>query len=27
LTKYHLVPQQPKRAGEAAVPEIAKTRP
>ncbi|MBZ5667724.1 MAG: TIGR00730 family Rossman fold protein [Acidobacteriia bacterium] len=27
LTKYHLGPQQPKRAGEAAVPEIAKTRP
>jgi hypothetical protein len=27
LTKYHLAPQQPKRAGEAAVPEIAKTRP
>ena len=27
LTKYHLGPQQPKRAGEAATPEIAKTRP
>ena len=27
LTTYHLAPQQPKRAGEAAVPEIAKTRP
>jgi uncharacterized protein (TIGR00730 family) len=27
LTKYHLGAQQPKRAGEAAVPEIAKTRP
>ncbi len=27
LTKYHLAPQQPKRTGEAAVPEIAKTRP
>jgi uncharacterized protein (TIGR00730 family) len=27
LTKYHLVQQQPKRAGEAPVPEIAKTRP
>ncbi len=27
LTKYHLGPQQPKRQGEAAVPEIAKTRP
>jgi uncharacterized protein (TIGR00730 family) len=27
LTKYHLGPQQPKRTGEAAVPEIAKTRP
>jgi len=27
LTKYHLGPQQPKRNGEAAVPEIAKTRP
>ena len=27
LTKYHLGPQQPKRAGEATVPEIAKTRP
>jgi uncharacterized protein (TIGR00730 family) len=27
LTKYHLAPQQAKRAGEAAVPEIAKTRP
>ncbi len=27
LTKYHLGPQQPKRKGEAAVPEIAKTRP
>ena len=27
LTKYHLGPQQPKRAGEAVVPEIAKTRP
>jgi uncharacterized protein (TIGR00730 family) len=26
LMKYHLVPQQPKRAGEA-VPEIAKTNP
>jgi uncharacterized protein (TIGR00730 family) len=27
LTKYHLGPQQTKRAGEAATPEIAKTRP
>ena len=27
LTKYHLGPQQPKRAGETATPEIAKTRP
>ena len=27
LTKYHLGPQEPKRKGEAAVPEIAKTRP
>jgi hypothetical protein len=27
LTKYHLGPQQPKRPGEAAMPEIAKTRP
>src|SRR6202158_3155980 len=27
LTRYHLGPQQPKRKGEAAVPEIAKTRP
>jgi uncharacterized protein (TIGR00730 family) len=27
LTKYHLVPHQPKQAGEAAAPEIAKTRP
>ncbi len=27
LTKYHLGPQQPKRAAEAATPEIAKTRP
>ncbi|MGA7291334.1 MAG: TIGR00730 family Rossman fold protein [Terriglobales bacterium] len=27
LTQYHLAPQQPKRTGEAAVPEIAKTRP
>ena len=27
LTKYHLGAQQPKRAGEAAVPEIARTRP
>jgi uncharacterized protein (TIGR00730 family) len=27
LTKYHLGPQQPKRAGEAATPEIAKTNP
>ncbi len=27
LTKYHLGPQQPKRTGEAATPEIAKTRP
>jgi hypothetical protein len=27
LTKYHLGAQQPKRTGEAAVPEIAKTRP
>ncbi len=27
LTRYHLGPQQPKRTGEAAVPEIAKTRP
>src|SRR6267154_1134771 len=25
LTKYHLGPQQPKRIGEAAAPEIAKT--
>jgi uncharacterized protein (TIGR00730 family) len=27
LTRYHLGPQQPKPGGEAAVPEIAKTRP
>jgi len=27
LTRYHLGPQQPKRPGEAAIPEIAKTRP
>ncbi len=27
LTKYHLGPQQPKRTGEAATPEIAKTNP
>ena len=27
LTKYHLAPQQAKRSGEPAVPEIAKTRP
>jgi uncharacterized protein (TIGR00730 family) len=27
LTAYHLAPQQTKRIGEAAVPEIAKTRP
>lgn len=27
LTKYHLGQQQPKRAGEPPVPEIAKTRP
>jgi uncharacterized protein (TIGR00730 family) len=27
LTRHHLAPQQTKRAGEAAVPEIAKTRP
>ena len=27
LTKYHLGPQQPKRTAEAAIPEIAKTRP
>src|SRR5580693_8943480 len=27
LTKYHLAPQQAKRTGEPAVPEIAKTRP
>jgi uncharacterized protein (TIGR00730 family) len=27
LTKYHLAPQQAKRAAEAPVPEIAKTRP
>ncbi len=27
LTRYHLGPQQTKRAGEAAVPEIARTRP
>jgi len=27
LTKYHLGPQQPKRTGEAATPEIARTRP
>ncbi|MGO8985604.1 MAG: TIGR00730 family Rossman fold protein [Terriglobales bacterium] len=27
LTKYHLAPQQAKRAAEPAVPEIAKTRP
>jgi uncharacterized protein (TIGR00730 family) len=27
LTRYHLGPQQPKRRGEAAMPEIAKTRP
>jgi len=27
LTRHHLGPQQPKRADEAAIPEIAKTRP
>jgi len=27
LTQHHLGPQQPKRTGEAATPEIAKTRP
>jgi hypothetical protein len=27
LTKYHLAPQQAKRSGEPAVPEIARTRP
>jgi uncharacterized protein (TIGR00730 family) len=27
LSRYHLAPQQPKRAAEAATPEIAKTRP
>jgi uncharacterized protein (TIGR00730 family) len=27
LTKYHLAPQQTKRTGEPAVPEIARTRP
>jgi uncharacterized protein (TIGR00730 family) len=27
LTEHHLGPQQPKRKGEAATPEIAKTRP
>jgi uncharacterized protein (TIGR00730 family) len=27
LTKYHLAPQQTKRSGEPAVPEIARTRP
>jgi len=27
LTTYHLAPPQAKRSGEAAVPEIAKTRP
>ena len=27
LTRHHLGPQQPKRTGEAATPEIAKTRP
>ena len=27
LTRYHLGPQPPKRGGEAATPEIAKTRP
>jgi uncharacterized protein (TIGR00730 family) len=27
LTKYHLGPQQPKRGGDTAIPEIAKTRP
>src|SRR6202161_2545833 len=27
LTKYHLAPQQTKRQGQPAVPEIAKTRP
>jgi uncharacterized protein (TIGR00730 family) len=27
LTKYHLGPQQPKRKGDTAMPEIAKTRP
>ena len=27
LTKYHLAPQQAKRTGEMAVPEIARTRP
>ena len=27
LTKYHLGPHQPKQTGDAATPEIAKTRP
>jgi uncharacterized protein (TIGR00730 family) len=27
LTRHHLAPQQTKRTGEAAVPEIARTRP
>ena len=27
LTRYHLGPQQPRRTGEATMPEIAKTRP
>jgi uncharacterized protein (TIGR00730 family) len=27
LTRYHLGPQQPKRGGDTALPEIAKTRP
>src|ERR1700684_56838 len=27
LTKYHLAPQQTKRTGQPAVPEIARTRP
>ena len=27
LTRYHLGPQQPRRGAEAAMPEIAKTRP
>jgi uncharacterized protein (TIGR00730 family) len=27
LARYHLGPQQPKRGGDTAIPEIAKTRP